>query len=212
MKLYTKQGDTGSTTLYTGTLKHISKSDPIFDVLGDLDELSASLGMAHAYLRSDADSAAPIIEEHGLSEWFTSIQSLLLDAGACIASPGLVTAAAATTSCRYEWPVADLEKSIDEVDSKNSTLTTFVLPGGDNLTSSSIHVARSVARRAERTYCAWWWHCLDEEQRRTVYDTVVMGHLLVFLNRLSDWLFAVARRLSTDEITYVPAGSKKRPN
>jgi cob(I)alamin adenosyltransferase len=158
MKIYTKTGDDGTTGILGGDRVH--KTDPRIMAIGDVDELNASIGLAR--LHSDD----PLLAK---------IQSWLFDVGGTLAAPG---------DGRWELfghsatAIGDLEGSIDEQTATLPPLKEFILPGGSQL-SASLHFARTVCRRAERSVLA--------------VDSSNLAEVLVFLNRLSDWLFVSAR-------------------
>ncbi len=160
MKIYTRTGDTGQTSLFGGT--RVPKDNPRIDAYGTVDELNAFIGVARAgWPRSPIDAQ--------LGE----IQSDLFDAGAQLASPG-------GTQFRGVDPerVTALEHAIDEMDRELRPLKSFILPGGTP-SAAQLHAARTICRRAERLIVALG----GEETKNT----------LVYLNRLSDYLFVAAR-------------------
>ncbi|MEA2553138.1 MAG: cob(I)alamin adenosyltransferase [Fimbriimonadaceae bacterium] len=170
MKIYTKTGDKGHTGLVGGS--RISKASDRIQAIGDVDELNATIGLARtAGHGSELDSNL---------EW---LQSALFDVGAELACvPGGRISVA---------PLADnvverLEKSIDAQTESLPLLQSFILPGGSKL-GAHLHLARCVCRRAERSVLCLHGH---EPVRKEV---------LVFLNRLSDWLFVAARTANRNE-------------
>lgn len=191
MKIYTKTGDAGETSLFGG--KRVSKSHIRIDAYGTVDELNSYIGL----LRDQE------INTHH-QKFLTNIQQELFVVGAFLATPpesetlkngksrlGLEVFGA------KEIPV--LEKEIDLLDSQLAPMTHFVLPGG-NIPVSHCHVARTICRRAERI-CV----LMQEEEP-------VNSGILKYLNRLSDYLFVLARMLSkelqADEIKWIPAKKK----
>jgi cob(I)alamin adenosyltransferase len=160
VKIYTRTGDAGETSLFGGA--RVPKNDPRIDAYGTVDELNAFIGLARA-----AWNGSPIDGE------LAAIQSDLFDAGAQLASPG-------STQFRGADPmrVASLERAIDDMERELPALKSFILPGG-TIAAAHLHVARTICRRAERLVIA-----LGDEQTK---DT------LVYLNRLSDYLFVAAR-------------------
>lgn len=172
MKIYTKTGDGGSSSLYNGERRQ--KTDEIFNALGDVDELNSLLGVAREYMQT------------GQSEWgelnkeLEAIQSRLLDIGSCIATP---ESSSESKLNRVTFPkdhVLILEGWIDEHASCLPTLTQFILPSGGKA-AAHLHLARSVCRRAERSSLS----CVDGGR---------LEHVTMYLNRLSDYLFTAARR------------------
>jgi len=172
MKLYTKSGDDGSTGLYSG--QRVGKDCARVEAYGAIDELNSALGLA---------GAACAHEE--ISTLLRGAQNLLIDMGADLAT--LTDPEAVTKGKEREAPritadhVKGIEWQIDEIDGKLEPLRQFILPGGCEL-AARLHVARTVCRGAERRCVA----LARGEQVNT--------HVLVYLNRLSDLLFALARR------------------
>ena len=167
MKIYTRSGDGGDTGLLGGV--RVAKDDPRVEVCGTIDEANAIVGMARATrLPPELDT---ILER---------IQCELFQVGA-----ELACAKSGDGTCRTRRVggehVAWLEGAIDEQESHLSPLASFVLPGGTPA-ASLLHLARTVCRRAERRLVA-------ARRRTEVRDPV-----LVYLNRLSDLLFVLARR------------------
>jgi cob(I)alamin adenosyltransferase len=169
MKIYTKTGDDGT----TGVLgpKRIRKDDPRIDAYGTVDELNAVIGVARA--------AAPWA---ALDAVLAKIQEDLFVLGSALADP-LMNGPFyhAVTPKHIAW----LEGQIDELQDTLPKLTKFILPGGTPA-AAQIHLARTVCRRAERSVVH-----LTSQQYQTVSDTVP-----VYLNRLSDALFVIARALN----------------
>jgi len=173
-KLYTRAGDAGETGLVGG--KRVVKASPQVHAYGDIDELNSWIGMIRTQLRGqsaiDADTA------------LHEIQQELFDIGAELATPHESEWKPPTIITESE--VAALEKQIDVWTASVPELKSFLLPGGSQL-MSTIHITRTVCRRAERSIVGY----SQEESVRPV--------ILIYLNRLSDWLFAFARHCS--EIT-----------
>ena len=170
MKIYTGSGDRGKTSLFSG--ERIAKSDLRIEAYGDVDELNSVLGTLIAGL---PESLA------GLADELTQIQGDLLDIGAWMAttpeSPAL-DMLSPFVEARVIW----LETAIDRLDAALPALHSFILPGG-HPSSARAHVARTVCRRVER-------HALN------VLDSMedgIAGIILKYLNRLSDYLFILAR-------------------
>lgn len=177
MKIYTKKGDGGGTSLFGG--KAISKAALRVCAYGDVDELNAAIGVVVA---SGVRSAGPIL---------TEIQRDLFTVGAQLARPRAVARGAAMRRTPSISPnrVRALEQWIDEAEARLTSLREFILPGGA-LPAALLHLARAVARRAERTVVAL-------AKKETVDPLVI-----VYLNRLSDLLFVAAR---LENKTAVPA-------
>jgi cob(I)alamin adenosyltransferase len=168
IKVYTRTGDSGTSSLFTGERR--AKTDPAFDALGNVDELNSLIGLCRATCRH-----AELLKQ---LEW---IQFMLFDLGSHLATP--LSSANKAKLARAEFPSdasAQLERYIDQMEERLPPLRNFILPGG-SMGSSYLHVARSVCRRAERSACP----LRDEGD--------IDAAALVFLNRLSDYLFVSAR-------------------
>lgn len=175
MKIYTRTGDKGKTSLYTG--KRLLKNDPILEALGTVDECNSSIGLALSFLN----------DEEGFSrikEQLTSIQYSLFDIGASLATPRTSASNSKIEQTRFDQEATSLlEKWIDEMEESLPKLTAFILPGGHS-SGATLHLARSICRRAERLV-------VPLNQQSDVADSV-----LIYLNRLSDYLFVVSRRVN----------------
>ncbi|KAJ2486587.1 hypothetical protein IWW37_005565 [Coemansia sp. RSA 2050] len=172
IKVYTRTGDKGTSSLFSGERR--AKDDAVFDALGNTDELSSMLGLAIAYLQSTpADSLIPRLE---------AIQCLLQDVGSNVATPlSTEKQASKVRRTRFDpdgYHCTRLEQWIDELSEGLPVHRSFILPSG-GLAASTLHVARTICRRAERSLIP----LKDEVDRET----------LMFVNRLSDFLFAAAR-------------------
>jgi cob(I)alamin adenosyltransferase len=166
MKIYTKTGDDGTTGLYSGG--RVRKDAPRIEAYGTVDELNAVLGLARA-----EDLPAPI--DHLLAR----IQNDLFDLGAELATP---TPAVKNVPVVGQSQIAVLEAAIDEHDARLPPLKTFILPAGTRA-AALLHVARTVCRRAERRVIT-----LAGQG-----DESISQQIVVYLNRLSDLLFVLAR-------------------
>ncbi|MDP6461887.1 MAG: cob(I)yrinic acid a,c-diamide adenosyltransferase [Gemmatimonadota bacterium] len=184
LRIYTRTGDTGETSLIGG--RRVGKHDPRISVCGDLDELSASMGAALAELP----------EGHDLRDEVDRVQEDLFGIGAEVAAPG----AEAGRMLRDER-VAALEASIDAMESGLEKLTGFLLPGGGKA-GAALHVSRTVCRRAERSLVG-----LSSGD-----DGGVRPAILGYMNRLSDWLFVAARRVNREEGSPERTGSSGNPD
>lgn len=131
MKIYTRTGDQGQTSLFGGA--RVAKNDARIEAYGTVDELSSHLGVARA-------SGLP----HETSEELARVQSDLFEIGAHLASPGI-----SRFSGVEPQRIEQLERAIDKMEQHLTPLTTFILPGG-SLGASQLHVARTICRRAER--------------------------------------------------------------
>lgn len=168
MKLYTRTGDDGSTGLFGGA--RVPKSHARLEAYGTVDELNALLGLL-ALQVSEASGAAPILD---------GIQRDLFALGALLATPPAHLERLHAKMDGPAWSVAEMEVDIDRLEALAPPLETFVLPGGSPAAAQA-HLARTVCRRAERAAVA------------LAAQEPVPPAVLVHLNRLSDWLFALAR-------------------
>ena len=171
MKVYTGGGDRGKTSLFSG--ERIAKDDVRVEAYGDVDELNSLLGAILAALPEDF--------HHDRIRDLRQIQGDLFRVGACLATAGEDPTFEATR----DVPMDDarfLEQAIDRMDAELPRLNQFILPGGHPAACWS-HVARCVCRRAER-HTVRVAHQADENAYRGT---------LVYLNRLSDYLFMLAR-------------------
>jgi len=166
MKIYTKTGDLGDTGLFDGT--RVSKADPRVDAYGEVDELNAWLGMVRANGVDD--------EIGGLVE---RLQRDLFAVGSTLADPRHKIAKRVEKALITDADIARLEEWIDSFEKELTPLTRFILAGGSKA-GAGLHVARTVCRRAERRMVA-------------LGDGEVDPVVLIFVNRLSDLLFVMAR-------------------
>ena len=173
MKIYTGSGDRGKTSLFSG--ERVAKNNLRTEAYGDLDELNSCLGALTAALEESHESIAEIRQ----------IQSDLFHIGACLATtPGSPSAAALEPF--GEQKSLYLETAIDRMDQHLPPLKGFILPGG-RMPAALAHVARTVCRRAER-------HVVSLLKDKTSGQTPeAYQAVLVYLNRLSDYLFVLAR-------------------
>ncbi|MGL5317635.1 MAG: cob(I)yrinic acid a,c-diamide adenosyltransferase [Bacteroidales bacterium] len=171
--LYTRTGDKGTTSLVGGT--RISKASLRLNCYGTIDELNSHLGLL----------LSEIGEEEPQRETLRFIQHKLFSVGGYLASEPDSPYYKHGCTVREEF-ISHLERSIDEIDSELPKLNAFVLPGGSRAAAQA-SVARTVCRRAERLICS-----LNDE-------SPVDDALLRFVNRLSDYLFALSRKLCLKE-------------
>jgi cob(I)alamin adenosyltransferase len=169
VKIYTKTGDTGETSLFDNT--RVLKSDARVDAYGEVDELNACLGAVRA-AEVDRD----------VSEALERIQKDLFALGARLADPSARIAERVTKAAISASDIERLEQLIDSFESELPPLRQFILPGGSQA-GATLHLARTVCRRAERRVVG-----------------LGAGHvepmLVVYLNRLSDLLFVMARAVN----------------
>jgi cob(I)alamin adenosyltransferase len=181
MKIYTRTGDSGDTGLFGGG--RVPKDDPRVEAYGDVDELNAVLGMAR--------SAEPMPR---IDEVLVTIQRDLFSIGALLATPDTDKMQNHLTKARIgDDRISELEHAIDAGDQELEPLKAFILPGGTQK-AAALHVARTVCRRAERRVISL--------QR----DVEIPQIVVVYLNRLSDLLFTLARvanaRAGAGEVTW----------
>jgi len=187
MKIYTRGGDRGRTSLFSG--ERVAKSDSRIEAYGDLDELNSVLGVVATGFEALAQGAAEG-EARALAAEVCGIQGHLLTIGALLAaSPG--SAARSSLPPLPAEAVAALEGAIDRIEATLEPLQSFLIPGGA-AAAACAHVARCVCRRVERRVVA-----LSAGGAGTAEGTgepdPQQALLLAFLNRLSDYLFCLAR-------------------
>ena len=189
MKIYTRTGDEGDTGLFGGP--RVPKDDARVEAYGAVDELNAVLGVAAAGLDREASP--------DLAEMLHEIQSTLFDLGGELATPDARERAASgkLTPLLAEGSSERLEGWIDTLEQELEPLTQFILPGGAPV-AAALHHARTVCRRAERRAVSL--AALEE----------VAGELLVYLNRLSDFLFVAARAVNRREGVEEPRWASPR--
>jgi cob(I)alamin adenosyltransferase len=171
MKIYTKTGDKGTTSLIYG--QRVAKNNERVEAYGNCDETNSIIGLALSYLKQ-----VSFDNKESFDSIFYKIQTTLFHVGAELATP---------SGKEVKWKlkeedILELEKHIDNWDSLLPPLTNFILPGG-HPAAACLHVARTVVRRAER--CAV---SIGDEVNPLV---------LSYLNRLSDFLFVAARYVNT---------------
>jgi cob(I)alamin adenosyltransferase len=165
MKIYTKTGDDGTTGLFGG--ERVPKDALRIDAYGTVDELNSVIGLARCYA---IDQKADAI--------LNAIQSDLFQLGADLATP--LSVSNAKIDRVQHGDCERLESWIDELDAQLPPLNNFILPGGGK-PGAILHLARNVCRRAERLTV------------RLSHSESVGDHVIVYLNRLSDLLFVIAR-------------------
>jgi len=181
MRIYTKTGDKGDTGLFGGG--RVAKDDPRVDAYGEVDELNAVLGMARSV------EMMPRIDEVLLP-----VQRDLFAIGALLATPDHEKMQQQLEKARIDdGRIAQLERAIDEGEAELEPLRAFILPGGTPK-SAVLHVARTVCRRAERRVV------------HLAHELPLPPLVVVYLNRLSDLLFVLARvanrRAGAGEVTW----------
>lgn len=186
-KVYTRTGDKGETGLVSGN--RTLKSDARIELYGELDELNSRIGLACSYLATEAQFVL-------INQFLHQIQSAIFDLGSNLACE-------VENRSRYNLPqishdfIALMETEIDQLDSHLVPLKNFILPGG-SVISSTIHLCRTNARAVERRLV----HYYDMSKEELPVNSII------FLNRLSDYLFVLARfvnkQMKMNEIEWKP--------
>lgn len=177
MKIYTKTGDKGQTSLYGGT--RVSKASARVESYGNIDELNSFIGFAKSE-----------IQEEKVLNQLKKIQFDLFTVGSESATPTdkltLANGKSRLSLMISETEIEELENWMDEMETQLEPLQYFILPGGGK-SATSLHICRTVCRRAERSLIF-----LNETEE-------VRPELIKYLNRLSDYLFVLARYISKSE-------------
>lgn len=180
MKIYTKKGDQGQTSLFGG--QTVAKNEKRIDAYGTVDELNSVIGVVRAH-NVDAQ----------IDDWLNTVQHQLFVLGSDLATPHSREVRIDRIS---ESEITFLEQRIDEMDGQLAALKNFILPGGTKA-ASFLHLARTVSRRAERITVA----CTEVDY--------VSEWTIKYLNRLSDFLFMLARfenfKSGEEDIPWIPA-------
>ena len=186
-RIYTKTGDKGETSLVSGN--RISKSNLRIDLYGELDELNSRVGVCASQLEAD-------LEFQQIVNFLHILQSAIFDLGSNLACED-------ENRLKYKLPqltdefITELEQEIDRLDSELLPLKTFILPGG-SVVSANIHLCRTNARKVERKLV--YFNQTEGEP--------LPGNSLIFLNRLSDYFFVLARYVNktkgVNEIPWIP--------
>jgi cob(I)alamin adenosyltransferase len=184
-KIYTRGGDSGRTSLGGG--ERVAKYDVRVAAFGTVDEANAVIGIARLHTEGAAD------------DMLTRIQNDMFDVGADLCRPGDGSGEEAGTSLRVvQGQIDRLEREIDAVNGELAPLESFILPGGTRA-AAYLHLARTVVRRAERL-------TVELSERDAVNPLAV-----VYLNRLSDHLFVLARQLNDGgkaDVLWVPGAHR----
>ncbi|OYY91149.1 MAG: ATP:cob(I)alamin adenosyltransferase [Sphingomonas sp. 28-66-16] len=184
-RIYTRTGDDGTTGLVDGS--RIAKTDPRLIAIGDVDEANSAIGVAIVALG-----------EGPVADALIRIQNDLFDLGADLATPGTDFFPSEMVLRIVSAQVARLEREIDAMNDALAPLASFILPGG-TAGAASLHLARAIVRRAERSAVA-------------AREAVPLNpEAVAYLNRLSDYLFVCARfvnKLAGGDILWVPGASR----
>lgn len=187
MAIYTRTGDKGITSLFSG--ERVPKDNPFIEAVGTVDEGNSALGLALSLLPKEKDF-------NETRSQLEMIQHALFDVGAALATPLTCHESQKLEKTRFDHEAIELlEKWIDVMDAQLPALRKFILPGGHPV-GAALHLSRSIIRRAERVVVP-------------LYEQAdVTQAVLVYLNRLSDYLFIVSRfvnhKLQVPEITWEP--------
>jgi cob(I)alamin adenosyltransferase len=184
-RIYTRTGDGGETGLADGS--RIAKDHPRAQAIGDVDEANSAIGIALHHVAGD-----------GHREMLRRVQNELFDLGADLATPG-EDFAPSELSLRIVQPQIDrIEREMDAMNEGLEPLRSFILPGG-GAGAAHLHLARTIARRAERSAVA------------AAREVALNPLALIYLNRLSDHLFVLARAVAAAEggdILWTPGSTR----
>lgn len=172
MKIYTRTGDKGTTSLFSG--ERVLKNNPFIEAIGAVDEGNSAIGLALSFLPKEEQFKTT-------RNQLELIQHALFDVGAALATPRTCEQSQKLEKTSFgNEAIAFLEKWIDAMDEELPVLKTFILPGG-HPAGAGLHLSRSIIRRAERLVVP-------------LYEQAdVTQAVLVYLNRLSDFLFMASR-------------------
>lgn len=176
VKIYTKTGDKGQTSLFTG--HRVPKNSHYIAALGSVDECNSSIGASMAFLPKE-----PEFQE--VWKQLEFVQHALFDIGAALATPRSLAPSNKVSKTHFDADeISLLEKWIDKMETSLPKLTYFILPGG-HPAAAMLHIARSICRKAER-------EVVPLSEKADVSENV-----LIYLNRLSDYLFVLARYVNS---------------
>ncbi|MBY4611855.1 cob(I)yrinic acid a,c-diamide adenosyltransferase [Rhizobium sp. 9T] len=187
-KIYTKTGDDGTTGLASGPRRR--KDDLRVEAYGTIDEANSAIGLARLYTTDLAD----------LDTMLMSIQNDLFDLGADLATPDAGEPPAYEPLRIVETQVERIERDIDRLNADLRPLTSFILPGGSPA-AAHLHLARTIARRAERLMVTL----------ARMEGEIVGGPAMKYINRLSDFLFVAARHANHQgraDVLWVPGKNR----
>lgn len=183
-RIYTRTGDDGTTGLVDGS--RVAKHEPRMEAIGAVDETNSAIGLAICGLTG------------GDREALLRVQNDLFDLGADLATPGDDFAPSPMVLRMVAHQTAWLERAMDALNEGLAPLTSFILPGGQE-SAARVHVARAAARRAERAMVA------------LAAQMPVNPQALAYINRLSDYLFVLARAINANhggDVLWVPGASR----
>ena len=196
-KVHTGAGDGGKTRLLDGT--EVGKEDPRVRLYGTIDEVNSQLGVVRMEL--NRMPGVPVEARNSADEAMGRVQQELFDIGGeCSCTPGkLPEQMVLIGSDAGDRLVAEMDSWLEELEQ----LESFIMPTGSPPVAT-LHVARTVARRAERHACSL---------RETDGDDAVRGEVVSYLNRLSDWMFVLGRWISRiageEEVLWTPLGKRE---
>ena len=188
-KIYTRGGDQGETSLGDGS--RVAKHDARVEAYGTVDEANAVIGLVRVEIVSEGE------DEQALDAVLGRIQNDLFDLGADLCTPEngrRAEGALRIVTSQVEW----LEAEIDKINDRLTPLNSFILPGGSPV-AANLHLARTVARRAER--------CVTKLARSEAVNTEAVK----YLNRLSDLLFVMSRATNNNganDILWIPGANR----
>ncbi len=172
-RIYTRTGDTGETGLADGS--RIGKDHPRSQAIGDVDETNSVIGVALLH-----------VQDERARGWLSAIQNELFDLGADLATPGEDFTPGEMALRIVQEQIDRLERQVDEMNEQLEPLKSFILPSGGAATAH-LHVARTIARRGERSAVA------------ASRESAINPLAIIYLNRLSDFLFVLARFVAKAE-------------
>ncbi|AIC29155.1 ATP:cob(I)alamin Co-beta-adenosyltransferase protein [Rhizobium etli bv. mimosae str. IE4771] len=187
-KIYTKTGDDGTTGLASGPRRR--KDDLRVEAYGTIDEANSAIGLARLYTTDMAE----------LDTMLMSIQNDLFDLGADLATPDTGEPPAYEPLRIVETQVERIERDIDRLNARLGPLTSFILPGGSPA-AAHLHLARTIARRAERLMVTL----------ARMEGEIVGAAAMKYINRLSDFLFVAARHANDRgraDVLWVPGKNR----
>jgi cob(I)alamin adenosyltransferase len=192
-RIYTRGGDAGQTSLGRG--ERVAKHDPRVEAYGTTDEANSVIGLARNAIARSASDDSRMTEADAM---LGRIQNDLFDLGADLCTPEGQTKRGEGALRIVASQVERLEREIDAMNAELSPLNSFILPGGSEA-AAWLHLARTVARRAER------------RMTRLAAEEPINPEAIKYINRLSDHLFVLARRLNDNgasDVLWVPGGAR----
>jgi cob(I)alamin adenosyltransferase len=192
-RIYTRGGDAGQTSLGRG--ERVAKHDPRVEAYGTTDEANSVIGLARNAVARSASGDSRMAEADAM---LGRIQNDLFDLGADLCTPEGQAKRGEGALRIVASQVERLEREIDAMNADLAPLKSFILPGGSEA-AAWLHLARTVARRAER------------RMTRLAAEETINPEAIKYINRLSDHLFVLARRLNDNgasDVLWVPGGAR----